>query len=130
MCAILFAPEIPTIISNQAAFNTRTNAVYIFNQPLQPGQSEPGVLLDQATETVRSFVLMDGSYSGGTLGRWAATRPLRMAGSTRSARCYTRAALSSPRSASAAGEDDTLSPAQIAAQTFGSPALPVSPQRS
>jgi len=70
VCAALFAPELPTILANQASFNTRTNAVYIFNQPLQPGQTKLSVLLDQATATVRSFVFMDGSYSGGTQGRY------------------------------------------------------------
>lgn len=70
VCAALFAPEMPTILANQGAFNTRTNAVYIFNQPLQPGQTKFSVLFGQVTATVRSFVFMDGSYSGGTMGRY------------------------------------------------------------
>ncbi len=70
--AVLFAPELPTIASNYALFSQRTASVYIFNQPLPPGQSRLGVLVGLAWDTVRSFVLMDGSFQGGTQGRYKA----------------------------------------------------------
>jgi len=70
VCAVLFAPELPAIVGSGSTFNTRTSSVYIFNQPLGPGQSKFGVLADQAWRAIRSFVFMDGSYDGGTLGRY------------------------------------------------------------
>ncbi len=65
VCAVLIAPEVATIARQLPLFNNRTMAVYIFSEPLKPGQTRIGILADQATKTIRSFFFMDPSLGAG-----------------------------------------------------------------
>ena len=74
-CIVLFLPEVPTIAAHWQAFNQRTAAVFILNQPLDPGETRAELLGRQAWTAARSFLFMDptaGASAGGRTARYRA----------------------------------------------------------
>jgi 4-amino-4-deoxy-L-arabinose transferase-like glycosyltransferase/streptogramin lyase len=58
-CAILFLPEVPTIVHDWRLFNERTAAVYVFAQPLPATETPATLLAGKAWTAARSFLFMD-----------------------------------------------------------------------